>query len=208
MQKEDEELEFLRSVSRKTLRGARIYGVARSSQRILGNNDKGYKDSLAGVTIKIESERQSLEVKTDGDGKFDVQGLEPGIYRVTAVLPDGYVPVRSIRWSDYSISWDKELSLRDCGCAQLVFELYPSANVDGRVLDAEGRPLSGVEIGLVSEKWREETDNRGRFTIEGLKDYEYKIRVYWRDNESSASEEDKLKFTGDLKDLKIVLSKQ
>jgi carboxypeptidase family protein/prealbumin domain-containing protein len=332
MQKEnDDELEFLRSVSRKTLGGARIFGFAHSSGRILSNNDKGYRDSLAGVTIKIENERQSLEVKTDSDGKYDVQGLEPGIYRVTAVAPEGYVPFRSVRWGDYSKSWDKGLPLRDCGCAQLVFELSPSAKVDGRVLDAEGRPLSGVEVSLISEKWREEeeikdgdigllqtrysetdaggrykiekvapgryllgvnvirptsqspyprifypgvsdikqaevitvepgklagpfdlsltqklekhkirgsvvwpddtpvvgaqiellnpderlrrgyeatTDERGRFTIEGLKDYEYKVRVYWRDNESSASEEDNLKFTGDVKDLKIVLSKQ
>jgi len=41
-----------------------------------------------------------------------------------------------------------------------------------------------------------------------LKDYEYTIRVYWRDNESTTSEEEKLKLTGDVKDLKIVLSKQ
>jgi carboxypeptidase family protein/prealbumin domain-containing protein len=327
----DDEIEFLRRVSRKILSGARIFGLARSSGRILSNNDKGYKDSLAGVTIKVENERQSLEVKTDSDGKYDVHGLESGNYRVTAVAPEGYVPVRSVSWRDYSKSWDKELSLRDCGCAQMIFELDPSPRVHGRVLDTEGKPLEGVEISLISEKWREEeeikdgeiksfqtlysntdaegrykiekvapgryllgvnvirptpqspyarifypgvsdikqaevisvesgkatgpfnlslkqklekhtirgsvvwpddtpvvgaqiklldpeerlrrghdatTDERGRFTIEGVKDYEYKIRVYWHDNESAASEEEKLKFSDDVKELKIVLSKR
>ena len=41
-----------------------------------------------------------------------------------------------------------------------------------------------------------------------LKDYEYTIQVYWSDKESKTSEEEKLKFTGDVKDLKIVLSRQ
>lgn len=327
----DDELAFLRRASRKILSGARIFGLARSSGRILSNNDKGYKYSLADVTIKIENERQSIEVKTDSDGKYEVQGLEPGIYRVTAVAPEGYVPVRSVSWRDYSKSWEKELSLRDCGCAQMIFELDPSPRVHGRVLDAEGKPLGGVEISLISEKWREKgeikdgemksfqtlysnsdaegrykiekvapgryllganvirptpqspyarifypgvsdikqaeiisvepgkaagpfdlslkqklekhtirgivvwpddtpvigaqikvldpeewmrrghdatTDERGRFTIEVMKDYEYKIRVYWCDNDSSSYEEEMLKFSGDVKDLKIMLSKQ
>jgi len=332
LQKEhDEELEFLRSVSRKSLSGARIFGVARSSRRIRSKDDKGREDSLAGVTIKIESERKSLEVKTDSSGKFDVQGLEPGVYKLTAVSLDGYVLARSINWQSLSASRNKELSLRDCGCARLIFELDPSANVEGQVLDAEGKPLVGVEMSLISEKWREEeeikdggiklfqtlngktdeggrykiekvepgryllgvnaicptpqspyprafypgvsdirqaevitvepgkaagpydlrlthqlekhtirgivvwpdntpvagaqislfpsddwlrksydatTDERGRFTIEGLKDYEYTIQVYWSDKESKTSEEEKLKFTGDVKDLKIVLSRQ
>jgi hypothetical protein len=336
LQKEyDEEIGFLRSASRKILGGARIYGSARSSQRILDRNVRGVNSSLAGVAIKIENDRRSLQVKTDSDGNFDVQGLEPGIYRVTAVAPEGYVPVRSMRWSDYSKSWDKELSLRDCGCVQLIFELEPPAQVNGRVLDAEGKPLAGVEMSLISEKWQEEeeikdgnvksfqtlngatgsdgkykiervapgryllgvnvirptpqspyprifypgvsdikqaevitvepmksagpfdlrltrkldkhtirgivvwpddtpvigakisllpaddwlrrwsrrgyeatTDEQGRFNIDGLKDYEYKIQVYWGDDELDRSEEEELKVTGDVKDLKIVLSKR
>ncbi|HKE02989.1 MAG TPA: hypothetical protein VKE91_02965 [Blastocatellia bacterium] len=342
----DAELEFLRSVSRKTLSGARIYGEARSDQRILDKNDKGRNGSLAGITIKVESERQSLEVKTDRDGKFEIQGLEPGVYKVAPESLDGYVPVRSIGWMNYSKSWKKEVSLRNCGCAQLIFELDPSAKVDGRVFDAEGKPLAGVEVGLISEKWREEaeikdgdiksfqtldgktdtdgkykiekvapgryllgvnvtrptpqspyprlfypdvsdikqakvitveprkaagpfdlrlthkwekhtirgivvwlddtpaigakvqlrhpgdrlrrgydatTDEQGKFILEGLKDYEYEIQVYWRNNDEKASDEinkspvgwmsatsevEKLKITDNVKDLKIVLSKQ
>ncbi|MCI0392908.1 MAG: carboxypeptidase-like regulatory domain-containing protein [Acidobacteria bacterium] len=349
LQKEyDEEFEFLRSVSRKTQSGARIYGAARSFQRLLGKNDKGRDDTLTGVMIKIESERQSLEVKTDSDGKFDVLGLEPGIYKVTAVSPEGFVPFRFFQWRDHPKSWNKEFSLRDCGCAQLIFmfDLSPSTQVDGRVVDAEGKPLAGVEISLISEKWREEkeikdddiksfqtrsaktdgegkykiikvepgryllgvnvtrptpqsphqrifypdvsdikqaevitvepgkttglfdlrlthtlekctiqgivvwpddtpvvganislrhpeegvrrgyeatTDDQGRFALKELKDYEYEIQVYWRNNDEKASDEinksplewrsatseaEKLKVTDNVKDLKIVLSKQ
>jgi hypothetical protein len=43
------------------------------------------------------------------------------------------------------------------------------------------------------------TDEQGRFTLEGLNDYVYEIQVYWRDNESSTSEVEKLKVTGDVK---------
>jgi Carboxypeptidase regulatory-like domain/Prealbumin-like fold domain len=344
----EEELEFLRSLSRKTLSGERIYGAARSSKTILGKNDKGRDETLAGVTIKIESERQSIEVKTDSNGKFEIHGLEPGIYKVTAESLAGYVPFRFFKWRDDSKSWNKELSLRECGCAQLIFmfDPSPSTQVDGRVFDAEGKPLAGVEISLISEKWREEkeikdddiksfqtrdgktdadgkykiekvdpgryllgvsvnrptpqspyprifypdvsdikqaevitveperktgpfdlrltqtlekrtiqgivlwpddtpvvganislshpgerlrigyeatTDERGRFTLEGLRDYEYELQVYWRNKDekaaewinksplgwtSASSEAEKLKVTEDVKDLKIVLSKQ
>jgi hypothetical protein len=346
LQKEyDDELEFLRSVSRKTLSGARIFGAARSDQIILDKNHKGRNGSLAGVTIKIESDRQSLEVKTDSDGKFDIQGLEPGVYKVVPESLEGYVPVRSIGWMNYSKSWKKDVSLRNCGCTQLIFQLDPSATVDGRVLDAKGKPLAGVEIGLISERWREEaeiqdgdiesfqilegktdidgkykinkvapgrylfgvnvtrpsaqspyprifypgvsdikqaevitvepgksagpfdlrliqklgkhtiqgvvvwsddtpavgakislrhadgrlrrgydstTDEQGRFTLEVLKNYEYEIKAYWRDDKntpdeinrsplgwaSATSEAETLRVTGNVKDLKIVLSKQ
>jgi len=183
LQKEyDDELEFLRSVSRKTLSGARIFGAARSDQKILDKNHKGRNGSLAGVTIKIESGRQSLEVKTDSDGKFDIQGLEPGVYKVVPESLEGYVPVRSIGWMNYSKSWKKEVSLRNCGCAQLIFELDPSATVDGRVLDAEGKPLAGVEVGLISERWREEVEiqdgNIKSFQIlEGKTDTDGKYKI-------------------------------
>lgn len=190
----DEELEFLRSVSRKPRSGARIYGSAHSSQRILDRNIKSAESSLGGVTIKIENDRQSLEVKTDSNGSFDVQGLEPGIYRVTAVAPEGFVPVRSERWGDYSKSWNKELSLRDCGCVRLSFKLEASAEVNGRVLDAEGKPLAGVKLSLISEKWREEeeikdgdiksfqtldgkTDDDGRYKIESVEPGRYLLGV-------------------------------
>ncbi|HEV2668779.1 MAG TPA: carboxypeptidase-like regulatory domain-containing protein, partial [Blastocatellia bacterium] len=75
-------------------------------------------------------------------------------------------------------------------------------------------PVVGAQIKLLhpDERLRRgydaTTDERGRFTIEGVKDYEYKIRVYWSNNESESSEEEMLKFSGDVKDLKIVLSKQ
>jgi hypothetical protein len=36
---------------------------------------------------------------------------------------------------------------------------------------------------------------------------EYTIRVYWSDKESKTSEEEKLKLTGDVTDLKIVLQR-
>ena len=330
LQKEyDDELEFLRNVARKTLSGARIYGEAHSILRLLGKNDKGRKTSfLAGATIKIESQRQSLEVKTDSDGKFDIRGLEPGVYKVTSVSLEGYFSANS----EYI---NKELSLRDCGCAQLRLIFSPSTQVNGRVLDAEGKPLAGVEVSLISEKWREEeeikdgdiksfqtrdgktdtdgrykigsvehgryllgvsvirptpkspytrifypgvadikqaevitiepgkttgpfdlrlthklekhtiqgivvwpddtpvvgakisllpaddwlrrwlprdyeatTDERGRFNIDGLKDYEYKIQVYLSDDELDRSVEEELKVPGDVKDLKIVVSKR
>jgi hypothetical protein len=145
----DDELEFLRSVARKTPSGARIYGEARSSQTTLGKNDKGSETPLSGATIKIKSERQSLQVQTGEDGKFDVQGLEPGNYQVTALPPEGYA-------TDYRNRSEQEFSLRDCGCGHATFSYAPSTEVNGRVLDAEGKPLARIEVSLISEEWRED----------------------------------------------------
>src|SRR5262249_43879228 len=175
LQKEyDDELEFLRNVSRKTLSGSRIYGEARSSQRTLGKNDKGAGIPLAGVTIKIKSERQSLEVETGRDGKFNIEGLEPGDYQVTALSPEGYA-------SGDSRKLEQEFSLRDCGCGRATFSFDPSSEVYGRVLDAEGKPVAGVEMNLTAEEWQDddikdgviksfrtlhgETDKEGRYKI-------------------------------------------
>jgi hypothetical protein len=75
-------------------------------------------------------------------------------------------------------------------------------------------PVVGAQISLrhPGERLRRgqnvTTDEQGRFTLEGLKGYEYEIHVYWRDNESVTSEVEKLNVIGDIKDLKIMLSKQ
>src|SRR5262245_14146237 len=76
----------------------------------------------------------------------------------------------------------------------MIFELDPSPRVHGRVLDAEGKPLGGVEISLISEKWREEgeikdgemksfqtlysnSDAEGRYKIEKVAPGRYLLGV-------------------------------
>src|SRR5262245_6566511 len=101
--------------------------------------------------------------------------------------------------------------------------------IQGIVVWPDDTPAVGAKISLrppgesLRRGYEATTDERGRFTLVGLKDYEYEIQVYWRNHDEKASDEinkspvgrtsatsevEKLKITDNVKDLKIVLSKQ
>jgi hypothetical protein len=184
----NDELEFLRIVARRSLSGGRIFGEVSSRLTILGKDDRRWSAPLAGVTIKIETERQLFEVITNSDGKFDIQGLEPGSYKVTALPPESYTPSypgNSIRGFEFS--------LRDCGCEKVNFFFDPSSEVIGQVLDSEGNPIAGAVVNLISADWREseikdgtiksfqtkdgKSDSKGRYKIVRLTPGRYLLGV-------------------------------
>ena len=100
--------------------------------------------------------------------------------------------------------------------------------IQGIVVWPDDTPASGAKISLrhpgevLRGGYEATTDEQGRFTLKGLKDYEYEIRAYWQADElassrtgkapfswkSASSEEERLTITSDVKHLKIVLSKQ
>src|SRR5262245_66323882 len=77
---------------------------------------------------------------TGGEGKFHASSLPEGSYKVRVAPPEGF--------SDRSN--ESEVSVADRGCATVRFWLTVDGRVSGRVLDAEGRPLSESYVMLRS----------------------------------------------------------
>jgi 5-hydroxyisourate hydrolase-like protein (transthyretin family) len=86
-------------------------------------------------------------VQTDRDGRFIVPGLEEGSYRVAVTL-DGYVRQeygqRVFPGQGTPLKLVAGEVLRD-----IVVRLTPTAAINGRVTDNEGKPAAGVQMQLV-----------------------------------------------------------
>jgi hypothetical protein len=66
--------------------------LAQHESRILGRVADVCGAALPGVTITVNGEFHKVVVRTDGDGRFDVQGLKTGVYTVSASLK-GFVTI-------------------------------------------------------------------------------------------------------------------
>lgn len=128
---------------------AKIFGrIVRTDLRV--GKDKGGLLPLAGIKVTARSGKRTFEALTDARGKYELNNLPPGSYRVTPAYPahlsatDGSRPV-----------W---VSAR--GCAQLDFYTHSSTRLKGRVLDAEGRPLPGFKVDLIAADGAETTSER------------------------------------------------
>ncbi len=120
----------------------------------------------------------TIEVRTDGDGRYRVTGLAEGTYVIRALSkayvlsksPFGFDASRSVTLEDGESRDDVDIALARGGV------------ITGRVIDAEGRPVIATDVRLfsVGEKgmpkrevdyniWEMfQTDDRGRYRIYGL----------------------------------------
>jgi len=101
---------------------------------------------------------QEGEALSDADGRFEYAATSSPV-RIHAVY-EGYAPSALV---DVSAASDETVE-------GVVLSLRPTCRVEGRVLDAEGRPVPGA--GVVADAdgaWENaETDARGEFVIDGL----------------------------------------
>jgi hypothetical protein len=130
-------------------------------------------------------------VTSDADGRFDLPGRivsDPGL----GWFPGGNDPLIVIDGAGYALRGVRVSGLADSGRVDVgTCVLCPDATLRGRAVDLEGRPLSGVRIGVhmlenhapdgpdqpkrpdadASDAWRDqETELDGRFEIRQLWD--------------------------------------
>lgn len=144
------DLPFLRSLPPEGA-GVRLYGAvikypfeARDKgerREPAGEDGQPKAEGIAGITVTIEDAKgRQREVVTDAEGRYEVQGLKPGEYEVSAALPDYY----------YKSELSKhEIIVRDRGCAEASFDAIPDGRITGSVLDAEGKPLPKAKVVLI-----------------------------------------------------------
>jgi hypothetical protein len=134
---------------------ARIFGrIVRADQSVDLDDQK--RLPLAGIKVTARSGRRTFEALTDARGNYELKDLPPGSYRVTPAYPahlsaeDGSGLARVVAR----------------GCAELDFDTHSSVRLKGRVIDAEGRPLLGVKVGLIHAE-RTEIAREGLYASTG-----------------------------------------
>lgn len=96
-------------------------------------------DPIAGARVLAHSDNPKglhvpLETATEDDGAFRLSGLDPGRWTVTVFHPE-YQRLQ------------REVTIRDEE-QQLDFQMQTGGEIDGRVVDAAGRPAAGAEVRL------------------------------------------------------------
>ncbi len=146
---------------------------------------------ISGVNVFVvrPADQPRLEAMTDGDGKFRLEGLDPGRHLV-ALVRDGYVAPGRLEISGYPFRVVTGQTV-----SGVVFHLVPAGSIAGRVFGADGKPANRVEIQLLQklyvmghQQWslvnrggvaretRIETNNQGEFRAIGVDPGKYAIR--------------------------------
>ncbi len=143
--------------------------------------ETGITGARVTMTAK-KDEKETRRAVTDKGGLFELRGLPPGLHSVAAVA-EGFVP------------FERTLSLREGEARWLDLPLHPSSILEARVVDAEEKPLRGVEARVRTEnpdgrflpeedrarleKLQAETDAQGRLVL-GPLDRGMRQRIVFR----------------------------
>ncbi len=156
-----EDMAWLHAQARKQ-QTTKVYGTVLQNrdwraQRPLEDGDV----RLAGANISLEGESRAYYTVASANGEFSIKGVRPGKYLISAQKPP---------WisSPYA-----EVRVREGGCARRNLVLQSGGMIKGRLLDASGKPASGVDVVQVladgrmagAESLHAETDREGRFVL-------------------------------------------
>jgi hypothetical protein len=110
-------------------------------------------EPMLGIKVKVTDGRQVYEAFTDKNGVYEILGLPPGKYSVEPEVPFtmkvnfssafGELPVANLR--------AREITLAEKSCAGMNFYFTETTSVSGKIFSADGRPLKGVCVTLISK---------------------------------------------------------
>jgi hypothetical protein len=96
---------------------------------------------VEGVTVSLRGAAGLREAVTDNRGRFQIPNLPTGKFTVSVVPRFGF----DTRYLE------RELQLPDLrACSEVAFAISEVAMASGRVMDASGHPVAGVEVEAVA----------------------------------------------------------
>lgn len=130
---------------------------------------------LEGIKIIVEGQSKTLKAVTDKAGRYQIGGLEPGVYKIRADLP-----------SNISSPSEFEVKVVDRGCAGIDFRASLNGQISGKVFDSNAQPLVGVKVDIIpveemtssspAGKWRF-TNQQGSYQIDWIPPGNYLLGV-------------------------------
>jgi hypothetical protein len=132
-----QDLEYLRTFGRTPSATAVLRGIARRADPDPATG-QFVESPFPGLSIRIEGQRVREQVRTRADGTFDTR-VPAGTYALSVDAPDGLYALHP-----------ESVTIRDVrGCAEAYIDVRSDGRITGRVLDAHGTPLKGVEMQLL-----------------------------------------------------------
>jgi len=169
------DLEYARAVRQGTASPGYITGGVIVGHRTLSGKAIAAIGSAPMLTVNLQKDGAVVATtKTSGGGfgwyRIDSPGA--GTYRVSFGVPDGF----------YADEPSREITLRDGrACTDVRTTFYADGHLEGRVIDANGRPLAGLTLEIANAAGgagrRTVTDGQGRYALTRIPDGRYTLSV-------------------------------
>lgn len=168
------DLKYIRSL--KTVRQvAKIFGTLELYPSLeLDDGFSGDPELLVGIHVDARAKGKMLSVITNGSGRFEINEVPPGKYRVQPRLPPTLM------------NEAVEVDLAAGACAEINFRTKIDGRIRGRVLGSDGRPVSMVLVTLIRAEddpatdpnslW-EFTEEDGSYELKGIPPGRYVIGI-------------------------------
>ncbi len=169
------------------LRNAARGGTARflGALRMIAGDPK--EDKVGGQSVVVRSETNRYSSTTDGKGRFEIQGMVPGHYRIEVAKPGYKIDPSYGKRSGAAIELKDGIVVRDGSCEVKNLWLREDEEISGSVTSEDGAPLTGIEVQAFEvDKDRKRnhppqrtavTDTEGRFVLAKLSGGEYVVGV-------------------------------
>lgn len=135
-----EDIEYIRGLEGTKSVGKIHGGIIRNSNSfkpwtLIRDYKNKPEEPLSGIKVVIENSEQKFETKTNEEGRFEFDNIPAGNYQVRTTIPS-YFGVLGIR----------EIKVSGQGCFPIFISIIPRGEISGRILNADGLPLSGVRV--------------------------------------------------------------
>ena len=163
----DEDLAYARAVASGSAPAGRVFGEVLLGARALSSSQRAVQpQAMPNVRVSLERNGLTTEAVSDPQGKFAVDGLNPGTYAVSIDLAPEY----------YGDVFPKTIDLPDPrACAKVAAMAFFDGRVQGRVVDDRGHPIAGLTVELtvpagldppaVAERLRALTNGDGLYEL-------------------------------------------
>jgi len=134
---------------------------------------------MPGVNIKIQEiggKRKIYKAVSDGEGNYELI-VPQGKYKVIPTIP---------AYAELGLSSDEPVFVKDRSCAEKSFTVENNAQITGKVIDAQGKPVTEIWVELVSVDNEKpdflgdesgQSDENGEFTIYNVPSGHYTLSV-------------------------------
>jgi hypothetical protein len=133
----EEDLAYFRNLPRENS-GAKILVNVTKLTTPIEDDSRFDLAPMAGLRVTAERDNKRLEGKTDENGSYDFTGVSPGKYTVRVYFSD-----EAENFENY------EIDVEDRGCASVPILYNVGGEIEGRVVDENGQPASGVKVDLI-----------------------------------------------------------
>lgn len=150
-------------------------------------------DTVGVTTVVAEGAGRRAEARVGAGGRYQFKNLPPGKYRLTVPLPEELTvldPYRPELAADLGIKDQHEIDVPGRGCVVRHIMVADNGRISGRVTDAAGAAVAGIEVGLLrlgedgapSEREEDEdlyaeADDDGNYAFKALPPGRYLIGV-------------------------------